>query len=71
MSQETSTAKRMSKFTSVVILADEGLTKCRFKPIVSWYSLVYSFMILPVNRWSSPHRSHVADQSWELWLNLN
>lgn len=67
----TDTAKRMSRFTSVVILADEGVTKCRLMPIVSWYSLVYSFMTLPVNCWSSPHQSHVTDQSWELWLNLN
>lgn len=54
MSQKPDTAKMMSKFTSVVILADKGVTKCRFMPKVSWYSLVYSFMILPVNCWSSP-----------------
>lgn len=44
----------MIKFTSVVILADEGVTQRRFMPIVSWYSLVYSFMILPVNRRTPP-----------------
>lgn len=61
----------MSKFSAALVLADEGVTKCRFMPIVSWYRLGYSFMILPVNRWSSPHQSRVAEQSWELWLNLN
>lgn len=54
----------MSKFTSVVILADEGAIQCRFMPIVSWYSLVYSFMILLVNRRTppSPRYSRTVDQ---------